>query len=85
MEHTWNRTRINPPVKIHRGWTRYYIDAVRSDGSMMRAGIDLKEPLAQAEIEKRLHAALIPFLDKKFRCNNVGEDAYKGVEGWQEV
>lgn len=82
----WTRTRIAPKaIPLRDGTDRYYIDAVREDGFLYRAGVDVpRGTFSTAQIEQKLSANLDYFLGKKMKTAKPGPDAHKGEEGWVE-
>ncbi len=69
------------------GYIRHYIDGVRSDGFLFRAGVDIvaTSSKSDAEIKKMIADSLNSFLEKKNLGTEVGTDAFKGESGWTEV
>lgn len=81
----WLRTKHTGPIILYDGGIRHYLDAVRSDGFLFRAGIDFTGSKTDAEIKKMLADSINSYLNKMSLGKQVGVDAYKGESGWSEV
>ena len=82
----WLRMRRIAPTRLVDGTLRYYVDAVRSDGLLFRAGVDVEPSCPAEEADRRLQIALDGFLDTTYlRPENVGIDGHKGEDGWVEL
>jgi hypothetical protein len=83
----WIRWRILAPVPLTADFSRYYVDAIRSDGREFRAGVDIRNGSKTLEqIGDDLEQHLDSFLPCTHICQTqVGVDCHKGEEGWREL
>ncbi|MGO9539625.1 MAG: hypothetical protein ACLPN2_03405 [Terriglobales bacterium] len=89
MANSWIRTRQIGPInlndKMGSRHVRYYLDAVRSDGTQLRAGVDVLNGTPEEKIDAALSASLDEFLDKPHLVLPVVDvTAHMGEEGWVE-
>lgn len=84
MARSWLRYKFLDPRKINGSkLSRYYVDAIRSDGKLVRAGIDADpETKSLSEIHAALMENLNYFLESSSTYAHSSVDAHKGEEGW---
>jgi hypothetical protein len=82
---TWLRANYGASCLIDRGYTRFYVDLVRSDGYLFRAGVDVPPQGAQPEQAEMLRAADYFLNVDHITAPNVGVEYGKGEEGWVEL